>query len=188
MLLAECFFVSLRKIKPTKMDILLAILAFVLSIVGLIGCIVPIIPGIVMNFIALALISVTDYAEIGVGALGVWFAVTIVVTVADLYLPVWMTRKFGGSRAGEVGATVGILAGMFLFPPYGVILGPFFGAVLGELSRDKKDVDRALKSGVGSFLAFIVGTGLKLFVGMWMMWVIISTCYAPVKAWILSFF
>ena len=81
-----------------------------------------------------------------------------------------------------------MLVGMFLFPPFGVILGPFFGAVLGELSRDKNDVDRALKSGLGSFLAFIVGTGLKLLVGIWMFWVVISTCYTPLKDWILSIF
>lgn len=170
------------------MDIFLAVTAFLLSIIGLIGCIVPIIPGIVMNFIALVLLSFTSYAEIGWGALAVWLVVTIVVTAADFYLPAWMTRKFGGSRAGEVGATVGVFAGMFLFPPFGIILGPFFGAVLGELTRDKQNVERALQSGLGSFLAFIVGTGLKLIVGLWMLWVIISTCYTPLKAWILSIF
>lgn len=170
------------------MDIFLAIMAFLLAIVGLIGCVVPIIPGIVLNFLALVLLSLTDYADIGLSALAVWLVVTILVTVADFYLPAWMTRRFGGSRAGEVGAIVGVLVGMFLFPPFGVILGPFFGAVLGELSRDKKDVDRALKSGLGSFLAFIVGTGLKLIVGIWMFGVLVSTCYAPLKAWILSIF
>lgn len=170
------------------MDIFLAVTAFLLSIIGLIGCIIPIIPGIVMNFIALVLLSFTSYAEIGWGALAVWLVVTIVVTAADFYLPAWMTRKFGGSRAGEVGATVGVFAGMFLFPPFGIILGPFFGAVLGELTRDKQNVERALQSGLGSFLAFIVGTGLKLIVGLWMLWVVISTCYTPLKAWILSIF
>lgn len=170
------------------MDIFLAIMAFLLSLVGLVGCIVPIIPGIFLNFLALVLLSFTGYAEIGWAALAVWLVVTIVATIADFYLPVYMTRRFGGSRAGEVGATVGVLVGMFLFPPFGIILGPFFGAVLGELSRDKKDVDRALKSGLGSFLAFIVGTGLKLVIGIWMFWVVISTCYTPLKDWIISIF
>ncbi len=170
------------------MDMFLAIAAFLLSIVGLVGCVVPILPGIVLNFLALVLLSMTDYAEIGWGALAVWLVVTLVVTLADLYLPLWMTRKFGGSRQGEIGATVGVLAGLFLFPPFGVVLGPFFGAVLGELSHDKEDVHRALKSGFGSFLAFIVGTGLKLIVGIWMCGVVIATCYTPLKMWILSIF
>lgn len=170
------------------MDILLACLAFILSVVGLVGCIVPVIPGIVLNFFALVLLTLTSYAEIGWSALAVWLVVTIVVTAADFYLPAWMTRRFGGSRAGEIGATVGVFAGMFLFPPFGILLGPFFGAVLGELCQDKQNVDRALKSGIGSFLAFIVGTGLKLIVGIWMFWVVITTCYAPLKAWILSIF
>ncbi len=170
------------------MDIIWAVLAFLLSIIGLIGCIVPIIPGIVLNFLALVLLAMTDYAEIGWASLAIWLVVTIVVTAADFYLPAWMTRRFGGSRAGEVGATIGVFAGMFLFPPFGIILGPFFGAVLGELTRDKQDVARALTSGLGSFLAFLVGTGLKLFVGIWMFGVVIATCYTPLKTWILSFF
>lgn len=170
------------------MDIFLAILAFLLSIVGLVGCIVPIIPGIVLNYVALLLLALTDYGEIGGGTLVVWLVVTIAVTVADFYLPVWMTRKFGGSRAGEVGAMVGVLVGLFLFPPFGVLLGPFFGAVLGELSRDKQDAERALKSGFGSFLAFVVGTGLKLIVGIWMFALVIGYCYPPLKEWILSIF
>ncbi len=170
------------------MDLLLALLAILCSIVGLIGCIVPIIPGIVLNFIALLLLALTDYADIGWSALAVWLIVTVVVTVADFYLPAWMTRRFGGSRAGEVGATVGVFAGLFLFPPFGILLGPFFGAVIGELTRDKKNADQAVKSGLGSFLAFIVGTGLKLIVGLWMTAVVFSTCYGPLKTWICSFF
>lgn len=170
------------------MSIFLAIIAFLCSIIGLIGCVVPIIPGLVLNYAALLLLAATDYADITLTTLLIWAAVTIAVTAADFYLPAWMTRRFGGTRAGAIGATIGVLVGMFLFPPFGIILGPFFGAVLGELTRDKKDADQALKSGLGSFLAFIVGTGIKLVVGIWMFALVIGYCYPPVRDWFVSLF
>ena len=170
------------------MDIFLAILAFLCSIIGLIGCIVPILPGIVLNYAALLLILMTDYADIGLPTLLFWGVVTAVVTVIDFYLPAWMTRRFGGTRAGAIGATAGVLVGIFLFPPFGVIFGPFFGAVLGELTRDKKNSQQAFKSGFGSFLAFIVGTGLKLLVGVWLFAMLIGYTYTPVKEWIVGLF
>lgn len=170
------------------MDIFLAVIAFLCSIIGLIGCIVPILPGIVLNYVALLLLMLTDYGSISLSALIIWGVVTLAVTLIDFYLPAWMTRRFGGTRAGAVGATVGVFAGLFLFPPFGIILGPFFGAVLGELTRDKKNADQALKSGFGSFLAFIVGTGLKLIVGVWLFALVIGYIYAPVKAWFIALF
>lgn len=170
------------------MDIFLATLAFLCSIIGLIGCIVPVLPGIVLNYAALLLLTLTDYADISLSTLLIWGVVTVIVTVADFYLPAWMTRRFGGTRAGAVGATVGVFAGLFLFPPFGILLGPFFGAVLGELTRDKKNSNQAFRSGFGSFLAFIVGTGLKLIVGVWMFALVIGYCYPPVKAWVVGLF
>ena len=155
------------------MNIFLASLAFLCSVIGLIGCIVPVLP---------------DYADISLSTLLIWGVVTVIVTVADFYLPAWMTRRFGGTRAGAVGATVGVFAGLFLFPPFGILLGPFFGAVLGELTRDKKNSNQAFRSGFGSFLAFIVGTGLKLIVGVWMFALVIGCCYPPVKAWVMGLF
>ena len=78
-----------------------------------------------------------------------------------------MTKRFGGSKAGERGAMAGALAG-FLFGPVGIIVGPFVGALLGELIYDSSDKQRALRSGIGSFLSFFVGTGIKLAVSMWL--------------------
>ena len=77
-----------------------------------------------------------------------------------------MTKKFGGSKAGERGAMAGVIAGMF-FGPVGIIVAPFVGAVVAELLHDGSDRNRALRSGLGSFLSFFIGTGLKLAVSMW---------------------
>ena len=115
------------------MDITLSLLAFALSILGIIGCIVPALPGVVLSYAGLLCAYFTSYSQMSASALWLWLGVTVAVSVADYFLPAWMTRRFGGSRAGAIGATVGVFAGFFLFPPVGIFLGPFLGAVLGEL-------------------------------------------------------
>lgn len=163
------------------MDLFFAISALLLAAAGIVGCIVPVIPGNVLSYAALLLMACTDYAPIDGASLLLWLAVTAVVMALDLFLPAWMTRRFGGTRAGAIGATVGIFAGLLLFPPFGILFGPFFGAVLGELSRDKNDTARALRSGLGSFLAFIVGTGIKLLVACWIFAVVAGSLWPAVK-------
>ena len=125
------------------MDITLSLLAFALSILGIIGCIVPALPGVVLSYAGLLCAYFTSYSQMSASALWLWLGVTVAVSVADYFLPAWMTRRFGGSRAGAIGATVGVFAGFFLFPPVGIFLGPFLGAVLGELLNDRSDVPKA---------------------------------------------
>ena len=99
-----------------------------------------------------------------------------------------MTRRFGGSRSGAIGATVGVFAGFFLFPPFGIVLGPFFGAVIGELLHDKSDPAKALLIGLGSFLSFIVGTGLKLAAAAGMLIYVVADIWEPLRAWLATIF
>ena len=147
---------------PGYMDIALSVLAFLFSIVGIIGCIVPALPGVVLSYAGLLCAYFTSYSHMSASAIWIWLAITVAVSVADYFLPAWMTRRFGGSRAGAIGATVGVFAGFFIFPPIGIILGPFVGAVAGELLNDRGDFPKAILVGFGSFLSFVVGTGLKV--------------------------
>ena len=107
-------------------------------------------------------------------------------------LPGYFARLVGGTRAGSIGATVGMIAGFFagFFAGglVGVILGPFFGAVIGELIHDRSDSAKAFRSGFGSFLAFIAGTGLKLVAAIWMICLVWSDTYPVVKNWIVTTF
>ena len=106
---------------PGYMDIALSVLAFLFTIVGIIGCIVPALPGVVLSYAGLLCAYFTSYSHMSASALWIWLAITVAVSVADYFLPAWMTRRFGGSRAGAIGATVGVFAGFFIFPPIGII-------------------------------------------------------------------
>lgn len=170
------------------MDIALSIAAFLLAIVGIAGCIVPVLPGVVLSYAGLLCAYFTSYSAITSSALWIWLALTVAVSAADYFLPAWMTRRFGGSRSGAIGATVGVFAGFFLFPPLGIILGPFFGAVVGELLNNKRDTAKAFRVGFGSFLSFIVGTGLKLAVALGIFLHIAADTYPSLRQWLTTIF
>ena len=149
------------------MDTLLSILAVLFGVVGCVGCIVPVLPGVALAYVGYLCLYFCSYSEISVAWLVVFGVLTLIVSVLDYLLPSYMTKKFGGSKAGERGAMAGVLGG-FLFGPIGIIVGPFVGAVLGELIFDNSDKQRALRSGFGSFLSFFVGTGIKLALSLWL--------------------
>ena len=149
------------------MDTLLSILAVIFGVVGCVGCIVPVLPGVALAYAGYVCLYFCSYADISVAWLVVFGVLTLIVSVLDYVLPSYMTKKFGGSKAGERGAMAGVLGG-FLFGPIGIIVGPFIGAVVAELIHDSSDRNRALRSGLGSFLSFFVGTGIKLAVSMWL--------------------
>ena len=141
-------------------DILLAVLGFCFIVGGLLGCIIPAMPGPPLSYVALLLLQATRFADFTVQFLLITAMVTIVITVVDYILPVWGTKKWGGSRAGTIGAILGLLLGLF-FTPVGIIAGPFAGAVAGELIAGR-DTNDALRSGFGSFVGFLFGTVMKL--------------------------
>lgn len=144
------------------MDIVLIILGVVLILVGLVGCIIPALPGppIAFGAILLLLLHSNPLMHPSSSTL-IWSAVLVViVTALDYVLPVWGTKRFGGSKAGKYGSIIGLIVGLF-FSPWGLILGPFLGAVIGELTTGA-ETQKALKSGLGSFLGFAAGTVLKI--------------------------
>jgi uncharacterized protein YqgC (DUF456 family) len=151
------------------MDFVLIGLGIILMIIGLIGCVLPFLPGPPLNYTGLLLLHFTSTHHFSINFLVFWAIVTAVVYGLDLIIPVWGTKKFGGSKYGVWGSIIGLLAGFLFFPPFGIILGPFVGAVIGELIAGK-DSGAALKSGFGSFVGFITGTVLKLIASGMMTW------------------
>ena len=140
---------------------LLAIIAIILGIAGLLGSVVPVMPGPPVSWAGLLLLSFTKYYDRPLWFLLLWLVVTILVTLADNILPVIMTRKFGGSRSATTGTIIGMAAGIF-FVPWGMIAGPFIGAFIGELVGNRSEGHAALRVATGAFMAFIGGVGIKL--------------------------
>ena len=149
------------------MDVLLSILAILFGVVGCIGCVVPVLPGVMLAYAGYACLYFCSYSDMSVAWLVVFGVLTLIVSVLDYILPSYMTKKFGGSKAGERGSMAGVLGGFF-FGPIGIIVGPFLGAVVAELIYDSSNKERAFKSGLGSFLSFFVGTGIKLTLSLWL--------------------
>jgi uncharacterized protein YqgC (DUF456 family) len=151
------------------MDYVLIGIGIILIVSGLLGCILPIIPGPPLSYAGLLLLHFTERYQFSSSFLITWAVITVVVYTLDFLIPAWGTKKFGGSKRGIWGSIIGLIIGMFLFPPIGIIVGPFAGAVIGELSLGKESKE-ALKSGFGSFLGFLTGTLLKLIVSGMMTW------------------
>jgi len=143
------------------MDWIWIISGVVLTFAGLIGCIVPLIPGPPLSYLALVLLLLTDRALFSSDFMALWLIITFLVTVLDYYVPVWGAKKFGGTTKGIWGATLGLIAGIFLIPPFGIIVGPFIGAYLGEIIGGNQH-ENALKAGFGTFIGFLAGTVMKL--------------------------
>lgn len=142
------------------MDTILIILSALCLLVGLAGCILPMLPGPPLSYIGLLLLHFTDRVQFSVTELIVW-AVLVVVTVVCDYLTPLIGVKFGkGSKAGNWGCIIGTVAGMF-FLPWGILLGPFLGAVIGELIGGRP-FGEALRAGFGAFLGFLVGAFIKI--------------------------
>ncbi|WP_319502781.1 DUF456 domain-containing protein [uncultured Draconibacterium sp.] len=151
------------------MDILLIVLGALFIISGVLGCVLPIIPGPPLSYIGLLLLHFTGRYQFSSKFLIIWAIITVVVYALDYLIPAWGTKKFGGSKRGVWGSIIGLVIGMFFFPPFGIIIGPFIGAVVGELTVGK-DSGAALKSGFGSFMGFLAGTLLKLIASGMMTW------------------
>lgn len=151
------------------MDYVLIAFGIILILSGILGCVVPIIPGPPLSYIGLLLLHFTERYQFSSKFLIVWAVITVVVYALDFIVPIWGTKKFGGSKRGVWGSIIGLIIGMFIFPPIGIIIGPFIGAVVGELTSGKESKE-ALKSGFGSFLGFLIGTLLKLIVSGMMTW------------------
>lgn len=146
------------------MDLTFAILGSILVLIGFFGSILPVIPGPPISWAGLLMLKWTGYisdnTEGYTNVLWITLFFVILVTVLDYIVPIMGTKKYGGSKRGVWGATLGVVVGLF-FGPLGIILGPFLGAYLGEISTGKKDRD-ALRAAWGSFMGFLLGVGLKL--------------------------
>lgn len=161
--------------------VVLIVFAIILAVLGIVGSIVPGLPGPPLSWIGMLLVYFAgrvgeNASPMSVTLLLVWLALTVLVSILDYVIPSGMTRAAGGHKAASTGALIGLFAGMF-FTPVGVVMGALLGAFLGELMVNDNGVWAAFKAGAGAFLGFILGTGLKLACSGVMAWLIVKYAF-----------
>lgn len=158
-------------------DIIFIALGAIMIIVGIIGCVVPGMPGTPLCWGALMLGYFVQWADVAIPALIIFGVLTLAVEILNNFVPSFFTKKSGGSKAGANGATVGVILGVFTGNIIGILLGPFIGALVGELIHDHSQFKTALKSAWFSFLGFLTGSGLRLIVSLSIVVYYISTFF-----------
>ncbi len=142
----------------------LIVLAIILCITGIIGSVVPGLPGPPLSWVGVLLAYFSHKlggADMSMTSVLIWLGVTVMVSVLDYTIPARFTKLAGGTKAGSTGATIGMILGLFL-TPIGMIPCSLLGAFLAEWLQENKSIGGALKSAVGTFIGFMLGSGLKI--------------------------
>jgi len=142
-------------------DIMWIIVGFLFIIIGLIGCIVSIIPGPPLSFLGLLMLQLTSSPQFSLIFMLLLGFIVFVITILDYILPIWTAKKHGASKYAVWGSSIGLIIGLFVMPPFGIFIGAFAGAFIGEIIA-KKTNKQAIKSSLYVFLGFIIGTIMKL--------------------------
>ena len=148
------------------MNTFLIIMAFVCLLTGIVGSIVPGLPGPPISWLGLLLAGFTPWVETSPTLLIVTGAVAVVITVLDYIVPSLATKRFGGSKYGIWGCNIGLVLSIVGLPfgptgLIGIVFWPFVGALVGEYIK-QQDSKKSLRAAFGAFIGFLTGTFLKL--------------------------
>ena len=158
-------------------EIALEIFCALLGVIGILGSVLPILPGPPVSYVGMLILyiwGVNTQDDLTSTVMTTWLIISIAVVVLDYIVPSYFTKMTGGSKAAAKASTVGMIIGILFFPPAGMIIGAFIGALIGEMFIEGKEPKHSLKAALGSFLGFLFGTGLKLTASGVMMYYIIA--------------
>ncbi|WP_313893932.1 DUF456 family protein [Psychrobacillus sp.] len=147
------------------MEVLGWILIVACFIIAFVGTVYPIIPSVVFMVIGYVVYGLFFSFD----ELTFWFWIIQLLFIAllfgaDMAANAFGVKKFGGTKAGVWGSTIGLLFGPFVIPVAGILIGPFLGAVLAELIVTREGLKQAIKSGVGSLIGFLTSSVVKVMV------------------------
>lgn len=144
------------------MEIIGWIVAIIMFIVAFVGLVYPIIPSVLFIVAGFLLYGwIVSFEEMNWLFWSIQILFVILLFGADTLANVVGVKRFGGSKAGMWGSTIGLLIGPFVIPVAGILLGPFIGAVLAELLITRSDLKQSLKSGIGSLVGFLTSIVAK---------------------------
>lgn len=146
----------------TTTEIILLSLSAILQLVGIIGSLVPLIPGAPLSFAGMLLCCIVYPTPVMITLTVVMGLLVIGGIVLDYVAPSILTNRAGGSKKAVWGTNIGLILGLLFAPPLGVIVGPFLGALVGELI-ETNNAKHSFKVAAYSFLSFLLGTLFKFF-------------------------
>ncbi len=149
----------------TIMDIVWIIIGAAFIIAGIVGTVVPVMPGTPLSYVGLIFLQLTEKPPFDLSFMLVWALIVILVSGLDYLATIIGTQRMGGTRYGIAGCLIGGVFGLFVFPPFGLILGPIAGAFIGELIGGKNQ-DHAMKAAMEAVLGFFISTFIKLIVSL----------------------
>jgi uncharacterized protein YqgC (DUF456 family) len=141
-------------------DIFLLILGLILCLLGIVGSFSPIIPGPITSWFGLLVIHFSKLIPFDNQFLIITFLIAALIFGLDLIIPILGLKKLGGSKKGLIGSTIGLLLGLFLAGPVGLLIGSFFGAISGEYVNNNS-LKKSIKPAMGTFIGMAVGTTIK---------------------------
>lgn len=148
------------------MEYFLLILGFILMLVGIIGSILPALPGPPISWVGILMLYLCEGISINYWILAVTLLIAVIIGILDYIIPAKGTKYFGGSKYGIWGTNIGLVVGIFAPIPFGFLIGPFVGALVGELIYNSQEKGRAFKAATGSFIGFLAGTFMKVLVSL----------------------
>ncbi|HAA12228.1 MAG TPA: DUF456 domain-containing protein [Cytophagales bacterium] len=144
-------------------EILWIVLGSLFMIGGIVGCFLPVIPGPPLAWLGLLMLQLGEEPAFSTRFMWIWAIVAVAVTALDYVIPPYGTKKFGGTKYGVWGSTIGLIVGIF-FSPFSallsIMLGPLVGAWIGEMVGGKS-ARESMRPAFGSFVGFLAGTFIK---------------------------
>jgi len=145
--------------------LILGIIGAILTVTGLAGMLLPVVPGAPLLFLGLLFGAwAEDFAYVGVWTLLTLAAMTAITYLVEFAASILGVKKYGGSKRAMLGAVLGGVAGLFLGIP-GILFGPFIGAFIAELSL-QRSLDEASRAGFGTVVGLAIGVAGKLAIGI----------------------
>ena len=148
------------------MEYFLLVIGFSLVLLGILGSVLPALPGPPVSWVGILMLYFCSGMETNYWLLGITLVVAVVIGILDYVIPAKGTKYFGGSKYGIWGTNIGLVVGIFAPIPFGFLIGPFVGALVGELIYNSNEGKRAFKAATGSFLGFLAGTFMKVLVSL----------------------
>lgn len=163
------------------MDVFLIITSLFLFLLGVLGSFLPVLPGPITSWFGFLLLYFSDLILISKKLLIITLVIALFIWILDYFIPAIGAKKFGGSKYGMIGTTLGLIVGLISPIPGGVFIGPFFGALIGELLK-KNNSKIALRAAFGSFLGFLASTFLKFIISIIYLGLFISILWKQKEA------